>query len=56
MLRQNDPQASETPNRKLRDRADCPTGRRYSPPVHIIKLTKEREIDSYQWVRPDDER
>jgi hypothetical protein len=30
--------------------------RRYSPPVHMIKLTKEREIAPYVWVHPDDER
>jgi hypothetical protein len=29
--------------------------RRYSPPVHIIKLTKEREIAPYVWVHPDDD-
>jgi len=27
---------------------------RYSPPVHMIKLTKEREIAPYVWVHPDD--
>jgi hypothetical protein len=25
---------------------------RYSPPVHMIKLTKEREIAPYVWVHP----
>jgi hypothetical protein len=29
---------------------------RYSPPVHMIKLTKEREIDPYLWVHPDEDR
>ena len=29
---------------------------RYAPPVHMIKLTKEREIDPYLWVHPDEER
>jgi hypothetical protein len=27
-----------------------------SPPVHMIKLTKEREIAPYVWVHPDDDR
>jgi hypothetical protein len=25
------------------------------PPVHLIKLTKEREIAPYAWVHPDDD-
>jgi hypothetical protein len=29
---------------------------RYSPPVHMIKLTEVREITPYVWVHPDDER
>ena len=29
---------------------------RYSPPVHMIKLTQEREITPYVWVHPDEER
>jgi hypothetical protein len=28
----------------------------YVPPVHMIKLTKEREITLYVWVHLDDER
>ena len=28
---------------------------RYAPPVHIIKLTQEREITPYVWVHPDDD-
>jgi hypothetical protein len=32
----------------------CRTPRR-SPPVHMIKLTKEREIAPYAWVHPDDD-
>jgi len=28
---------------------------RYSPPVHMIKLTQEREITPYVWVHPDDD-
>jgi Fe-S-cluster-containing hydrogenase component 2 len=33
----------------------CKKGR-YAPPVHMIKLTQEREIASYIWVHPDDDR
>src|SRR6266404_9938894 len=29
---------------------------RYSPPVHMIKLTREREIAPYVRVHPDDDR
>jgi hypothetical protein len=29
---------------------------RYSPPVHMIKLTETREITPYVWVHPDEER
>jgi hypothetical protein len=29
---------------------------RYAPPVHMIKLTQEREITPYKWVHPDEER
>ena len=29
--------------------------RRYKPPVHMIKLTQEREITPYIWVHPDDD-
>jgi hypothetical protein len=28
----------------------------YAPPVHMIKLTETREITSYLWVHPNDER
>jgi hypothetical protein len=28
---------------------------RYSPPVHMIRLIKEREIAPYVWVHPDDD-
>jgi hypothetical protein len=28
---------------------------RYAPPVHMIKLTQEREITPYVWVHPDDD-
>jgi hypothetical protein len=27
-----------------------------APPVHMIKLTMEREITPYVWVHPDEER
>ena len=29
---------------------------RYKPPVHMIKLTVEREITPYAWVHPDEDR
>jgi hypothetical protein len=29
--------------------------RRYKPPVHMVKLTQEREIRPYPWVHPDDD-
>jgi hypothetical protein len=32
----------------------CKNGR-YAPPVHMIKLTMQREIAPYIWVRPDDD-
>jgi hypothetical protein len=32
----------------------CKKGR-YAPPVHMIKLTQEREITPYVWVHPDDD-
>jgi hypothetical protein len=33
----------------------CSKGR-YSPPVHMIKLTETREITPYLWVHPDEQR
>jgi hypothetical protein len=33
----------------------CKKGR-YAPPVHMIKLTQEREITPYVWVHLDEER
>jgi hypothetical protein len=33
----------------------CKNGR-YARPVHMIKLTNEREITPYPWVHPDDDR
>ena len=45
----------DTPIWKLEGCRSCGT-RRYKPPVHMIKLTAEREITPYAWVHPDDER
>jgi hypothetical protein len=28
---------------------------RYSPRVHMVKLTQQREITPYKWVHPDDD-
>jgi hypothetical protein len=46
-----------TPIWKLEAALKCRSCRtpRYSPPVHMIKLTKEREIAPYAWVHPDDD-
>ena len=48
----------DTPIWKLEPALKCRSCRtpRYSPPVHMIKLTQEREIAPYVWVHPDDER
>jgi hypothetical protein len=48
----------DTPIWKLEAALKCRSCRtlRYSPPVHMIKLTKEREIAPYVWVHPDDDR
>jgi hypothetical protein len=35
-------------------RRSCRT-RRYSPPVHMIRLTESREIAPYEWVHPEDD-
>ena len=47
----------DTPIWKLEAALKCRSCRtpRYSPPVHIIRLTKEREIAPYVWVHPDDD-
>jgi hypothetical protein len=47
-----------TPIWKLEAALKCRSCRtsRYSPPVHMIKLTEAREIVPYIWVHPDDER
>jgi hypothetical protein len=43
-----------TPIWKLEAALKCKKGR-YAPTVHMIKLTKEREIAPYAWVHPDDD-
>jgi hypothetical protein len=47
----------DTPIWKLGPALKCRSCRttRYSPPVHMIKLTQQREIASYAWVHPDDD-
>ena len=47
-----------TPIWKLEAALKCRSCRtpRYSPPVHMIKLTESREITPYVWVHPDEER
>src|ERR1700736_619439 len=48
----------DTPIWKLEAALKCRSCRkgRYGPPVHMIKLTMEREIAAYVWVHPDEER
>jgi uncharacterized protein YlaI len=47
-----------TPIRKLVASLKCRSCRkgRHAPPVHMIRLTDQREITPYVWVHPDDER
>ena len=47
----------DTPIWKLEAALKCRSCRtpRYSPRVHMIKLTMQREIASYKWVHPDDD-
>jgi len=47
----------DTPIWKLEAALKCRSCRtpRYSPPVHMIRLTKERLIAPYDWVHPDDD-
>jgi hypothetical protein len=47
-----------TPLWKLEASLKCRSCRkgRYAPPVHMIKLTDQREITPYKWVHPDEER
>jgi hypothetical protein len=47
----------DTPIWKLEAALKCRSCRtpRYSPRVHMIKLTQQREIAAYKWVHPDDD-
>jgi len=47
----------DTPLWKLEASLKCRSCRkgRYAPPVHMIKLTGQREITPYMWVHPDEE-
>jgi hypothetical protein len=40
---------------ETRNRVEMPVTPRYSPRVHMIKLTQQREIAPYKWVHPDDD-
>src|ERR1700722_12629564 len=48
----------DTPIWKLEPSLKCRSCRKglYAPPVHMIRLTEERETVPYVWVHPDDER
>jgi hypothetical protein len=48
----------DTPIWKLEAALKCRSCRtpRYSPPVHMIRLTEERQTVPYVWVHPDEER
>jgi hypothetical protein len=48
----------DTPLWKLEASLKCRSCRkgRYAPPVHMIKLTGQREISPYKWVHPDEDR
>jgi hypothetical protein len=47
-----------TPIWKLEASLKCRSCRkgRYAPPVHMIRLTEQRGITPYVWVRPDEDR
>lgn len=47
----------DTPIWKLEAALRCRScgTKRYRPPVHMIKLTKQREITPYKWVHPDED-
>ena len=47
----------DTPLWKLEASLKCRAcrKRRHAPPVHMIKLTENREITPYLWVHPDEE-
>jgi len=51
------PRPRDTPIWKLEAALKCRSCKkgRYAPPVHMIKLTIEREITPYLWVHPDDD-
>jgi hypothetical protein len=48
----------DTPIWKLEASLKCRSCRkgRYAPPVHMIRLTEERQTVPYVWVHPDEER
>jgi hypothetical protein len=48
----------DTPIWKLEAALKCRSCKtpRYAPPVHLIRLTKERKISPYPWAHPDDDR
>ena len=48
----------DTPIWKLEASLKCRSCKkgRYAPPVHMIRLTTERQIAPYVWVHPDDDR
>jgi hypothetical protein len=48
----------DTPIWKLEAALKCRSCRtpRYSPPVHMIRLTEERQMVPYVWVHPDEDR
>ncbi len=48
----------DTPIWKLEAALKCRSCKkgRCAPPVHMIKLTREREIAPYVWLHPDEER
>jgi hypothetical protein len=47
-----------TPIWKLEASLKCRSCRKgkYAPPVHMIRLTEEREITPYVWVHPAEDR
>src|ERR1700730_18412863 len=47
----------DTPIWKLEASLKCRSCRkgRYAPPVHMIRLTEERQTVPYVWVHPDEE-
>jgi hypothetical protein len=47
----------DTPIWKLEAALKCRSCKkgRYAPPVHMIKLTRKREITPYVWVHPNDD-